>query len=298
MSFEIINPTTHEEWLEARTGFVTATEVASAHTTRTAANWQQIKDRKHGKTVFVGNKYTQWGHDREPELAQWATVFCNPDLLLNEDPQAIVTRGDFSASPDAFTLDWQEGAEFKTTSMPFLDNPARRRYVCQVQFTMWITGAKRWWLIAEEHDNFTPMEPTSDLLEPDEKLQAALVATAKELHAFIFDGVEPDWMGGGGEDAGELEAMVLRLAQLETQRTEIDTRINELKGQVGELCGESASREFGDWKLTVSTRKASTRFNGSAFKKDHPDLHKQYMTSKVKGSKSVSVKRIEKEDAA
>ena len=298
MSFEIITPASREAWLEERKRFVTATEVASAYTTRTVANWERIRDTKTGVAHFQGNVYTRWGHEREPVLAQYAELFVNAALVLNTDPQQMVVRDGVSASPDAFTLDYEEGAEFKTTTVPIADNPAYEKYLCQIQVALWITGAKRWHLIAEQHTDFVPGDITHEVIEPDTKLQAELVAVADELAQFVFDGVRPDWMGGADslDDALALEQLVTQLAAVQEQTAVLRQEETALKQQIGDLVGGSASDEVAGWKLTVSTTAPSLGFDSKAFKQDHAELWEQYRTRKVAGARRVGIKRI-KENA-
>lgn len=287
----VLTPATHEEWVELRQKHITATDVASAVTTKTVANWRRLKKEKIEGATFQGNKATEWGHAREPELFGYASTFLNPDLVLNDDPQMIVTRGArFSCSPDAYTKNVSTGAEFKTTNKPIKENRSYQRYLVQVQFTMWVTGAKQWYLVSEQHDNFVPVEITDELITADEPKQAGVVAVANELYEFVFNDVEPDWFGGAASD--ELTTLVTELGELEDQKRNLDQAISEHKALIGDLVGDSASEEIDGWKLTVSTRKPSLRFDSSAFKKDHEGLYKKYMNKQVKGSKTVTVKKI------
>lgn len=292
MTFEIITPATHEQWLEERTRFVTSTEVASAHETKTMANWQRIKEDKLQGSSFTGNKWTEWGHESEPELAEYAQVFLDNTLVLNTDPQQIVTRDGCSASPDAFNPDFSTGAEFKTTKVPLPDNPAFSRYLCQVQMCLWITGAKHWWLVWWQHENFVPVDIQSQKIMPDPELQAKLVETAAELSAYIFEDVTPSWFTDSAAFE-ELEPLVKRLGEVEQEKTRAEQEAKQLKARICELTGESASAELGGWKLTVWTRKPSKRFDSTKFKKEHEELYSQYMKTSGTPSKSVRIQKIE-----
>ncbi|STC97678.1 YqaJ viral recombinase family protein [Corynebacterium renale] len=300
-SMRQVKPETHEQWLQIRSEHVTATEVASAFVRRTAANWAEIRDRKQGARKFAGNACTRWGHERESEIFDYAQAFIYPDLVLNEDPQTIWVAGRFSATPDSFAPDLKRGCEFKTTSRPLVEKPQLRdQYLAQVQFTMWLAGAKEWALVVEQHDEFQPVELSHEMVAPDVELQHQLAETATDLYRFCFHGIRPAWMGGVGDSLEEVDALadaVQRLGEVEEQQKALGAEAKDLKATITSLCGESASEELGGWKLTVSTRKPSTRFNAAAFKKEHPDLHAEYMTSTVSGSTTVKVTRIEEEAA-
>lgn len=296
-----LKPDSHEQWLQVRAEHVTATEVASAFVRRSAANWSEIRDRKQGTRKFAGNAFTRWGHEREAEIFDYARAFIYPDLVLNEDPQTIWVAGRFSATPDSFTPDLKRGCEFKTTSRPLEDKPRlKEQYLAQVQFTMWLSGATEWALVVEQHDEFHPVELSHEMVKPDAHLQHQLAETANDLYRFCFHGIRPEWMGGVGDSLEEVDVLadvVERLGEVEEQQKALAAQAKGLKAQIMDMCGESASEELGGWKLTVSTRKPSKRFNAAAFKKEHPGLHAEYMTSKVAGSTTVRVSRIEEEAA-
>lgn len=65
MSVEIIPRESEEQWLTERRSRVTATDIGRLANGGPSV-FAAVKAEKHGVRSFFGNRYTEWGHEREP----------------------------------------------------------------------------------------------------------------------------------------------------------------------------------------------------------------------------------------
>ena len=146
-------------WLEARRQGVTATEVSKLAQGQPAQRRNILEEKLTGERSFLGNKYTDFGLEREPFIAAQLEAefgFKASDVLFHaeEDVRHLAT-------PDGVLLN-ADGtifiAEIKTGSKDLHpDGEAFRKstYMDQMQWQMYVIGSncKRCLFAWEQHDN-------------------------------------------------------------------------------------------------------------------------------------------------
>lgn len=177
-----------ENWIAARTQGITATDVRDA-AKGTSTDRRRIIAEKIGTRVtpdLAGNRYIDWGHEREPIILDWVArrFGIQPDGCI----YAKADQPRYLATPDGYSIDEMTeevlGVEVKTTKYdlwPFDDGglgkdgplalvtPAfahgqefrkdkgvrfwQTGYYDQMQWQMFVTGAKRWLFVFEQHDD-------------------------------------------------------------------------------------------------------------------------------------------------
>lgn len=176
----------HDEWLAARAGGVTATEVAKAATP--AGLKEVLANRANPQPVEV-NEYMQFGSDNE----DWIARVLKRDFGLMPNRWLIAADGipQHMATPDALSLDHTRIGEIKTGGKYSTDKHgelvppiAHRR---QMQWQMHCTGADlcvyAFMLRADVGGVFVPawMEPLTVIVPRDDVMIAALVKVADQL---------------------------------------------------------------------------------------------------------------------
>jgi len=155
------------EWFKARMGVITSSDFSKIITPKTmklSSSHDMIANKVvaqritgEDETDFTGNKWTERGHELEPEAASMYE-------LINEVETTTIgfaTRDDglVGCSPDRFVGD-QGGLEIKcpaahTHLASFFANSIADDHKCQVQGCLLITGFK-WWDVMSYHPNFPP----------------------------------------------------------------------------------------------------------------------------------------------
>lgn len=183
-----------DEWLNARKGRATASEFDKILTPTGKLSKQSLSYmRKLAREcviddpqAFAGNKFTEWGHDYEPEAADvFAELsgldvrevgFCisehNPVLGCSPD-RLIKSRDERGAEGD-----WCAGLEIKCPQVDthvnyLLANELPAKYKLQVHGSMAVTGLKKWFFVSY----FPGLNPLVVEVERDEfteQLSAAL----------------------------------------------------------------------------------------------------------------------------
>ena len=173
-----------DAWLTARNTGITASNAGSLATENSIDSI--LKSKFYSD--FVGNPATEWGIEREPILLDWAKFNQNKYLFRSDDNPR------FMATPDGFRLDTYgdiELCQVKTSSKPLTKIPAN--YYRQMQWEMYVMGAKRNLLVWEAHENFVPIdpEPVALWIDRDEetintlkKLADVLLRRLDEANAF------------------------------------------------------------------------------------------------------------------
>lgn len=165
------------EWLRARSRGITASDAAQLATRNSI---DRIATAKLFGSGFSGNVYTDYGAEREPEIASWvlreydiaasqALFHAEGDIRHLATPDGIADRGG--------TL---ELAEIKTTNKPWRSIP--RNYLRQVWWQQYVLGAERTLVVWEQHENFVPVgDPQAKWIDRDENEIAKLVTLAGHL---------------------------------------------------------------------------------------------------------------------
>jgi hypothetical protein len=160
-----------DAWLVARNAGVTASNAAKFTSLESLDS--VLKSKFYDG--FTGNAATDWGLEREPFLLDWAGFPQNKFLFHSIDNQR------FMATPDGIYSNADgdlETCQVKTTGKVMKTIPAH--YMRQVQWEMYVMGAKRCHFVVEEHENFVPinLEPKLWIVERDDEAIASLVKLA------------------------------------------------------------------------------------------------------------------------
>ena len=166
-------------WLKARADGVTATDAARLATPSSVK--QVVKDKVMGNS-FSGNAYTDFGRQREPEIARWVMErhgIPASGLLFHAEASKS-----HLATPDGLHCD-EEGrillAEIKTTNKVWKRIP--RSYMRQIWWQQYVLGAERTLMVWERHQDFVVVdrEPKFVWIDRDEAEIAKLVTLANEV---------------------------------------------------------------------------------------------------------------------
>jgi len=168
-------------WLEARMNGVTASDVAGFEKDITEQGLRSLVYKKLNNT-FKGNKWTDWGIEREPIILDILGLDQNTNLFRSEEEIR------FMATPDSVQIE-DDGTvnliQVKTTSKGWSKIP--ENYVRQCQWEMYVMGAVSNTLVWEQHDNFIPtdLEPKQEVLLRDDEEISRLVETAKQFLQYL-----------------------------------------------------------------------------------------------------------------
>lgn len=239
-------------WLAERRSGITATEVRdlAAGKIRT----QDLIDLKLGRTVdsFTGNAFTQWGKDRESVVAEVMSgegfreesrVFHHPD------------NSRYLASPDGIRIDFDENIDVLEIKTAGYDLPPgsvalrEKGYALQVQWVMFVIGARRGRFVVEERighprEGFMAGDLFRHWIERDDDVIKALRFIADEFLAELDKQRE--------EGAPEIDEHVDTLA------------VNYLRGLAAEKEGkalkESSYRQLVEAGVSQKSELASVTF--------------------------------------
>lgn len=171
-----------DAWYDARRSGVSATAVARA---ATPAGFAAEVENMLNPVDIGDNEYMRFGRDWEAWIvdnipAQYGLTHNNWLIHAEGHPWQMAT-------PDAVNDDWSLIGEVKTTGKDWGDNAIPIQYRRQVQWQMYVTGAKAcvfaWLLRIENQDGFVPgwFEPKHIIIERDTNMIADLVTVAERL---------------------------------------------------------------------------------------------------------------------
>jgi predicted phage-related endonuclease len=189
------------QWLEERRKGVTATEVSKLAKGQPAVRRNLLAEKETGESSFHGNRYTNWGLEREQVIAGEMEVkfgFEASDILFFSD-----SNQRHLATPDAIYLaeDHNLIAEIKTSKHNLASTGShfqKSTYQDQMQWQLYVCNAMRCLYAWEQHDDNwvedefgverpTPTLRTWEWIERDDARIAELVLIADEFLA------EMDW---------------------------------------------------------------------------------------------------------
>lgn len=198
------------EWYAARARGVTASEVHKLRVGGARARRELLAAKRAGGVGedLSGNKYIRWGQVREEFIAEWISrrfgIGANQTLFHGLNPRHLAT-------PDGVGVDFDETLlvhEIKTSKHDLNPHDSDGHfwgtgYFDQIQWQLWVTGAKRCLFVWEQHDdNWDPWpedgprplrsEPGFEWFERDEARIAELVAVADDFLAALDEGAEPE----------------------------------------------------------------------------------------------------------
>jgi len=257
----IVSSEDREDWLQARTQGVTATDVARLANSGAAARATLLAEKLGKVRSFTGNVFTEHGKAREVVIAEWVEKVFGIEpcgLLL-----AAADNLRYLATPDGLGDD--EGAEIKTTNKPWPDlDDVPRIYIDQSQWGMRVSGKSRWLFAWEEHENFVPthMEPNWFWIERDDFRIAELENIADGFLAEMDAPYQPT------EYDVLIAQYVARKQVVEQAQLELSEVDEKLRSMLAEKVSEKVVTPFGN--LTWSTPKPRQIFDAAAFKVAQP----------------------------
>lgn len=172
-----------EEWLQARSMGVTATQVARA---ATSAGFKQVIQDLEMHAEVTPNDVMLWGNLREPYIAQ--VVKERFGIMPND---WLISRPGLDswmmATPDGLSQDHKLIAEIKTSARSLEKIPIA--YMRQMQWQLWVTGAERclfaWEQRLDAPDGFAPgFDVSTQWVERDEEMISELVRVAQDVQEY------------------------------------------------------------------------------------------------------------------
>lgn len=274
--FTVIETVNRDEWLKARMGVLTATDIARLYAGG-PAEWESVRREKQGERKEFDSKYMAWGREREQTITDYVKMFVDSSLEPND--KLLVSTDDprIGATPDM--IGPEVCGEMKTSKHPMPDMSAglsltgmALRYYMQVQVQLMVTGANACVFAWEQHDdqwpNPAPLDIKHQIIRPDKAAIRAIRETVDRFH----DG--PD------TDTAEVARFVHELRKLDYERRQIETREKEVRELLRRLVGEGDKIVTPDGSVSVSKPTTRMSFDTGRFKKANPDGYAEYMTEK------------------
>lgn len=268
---EIIPRESEEQWLKERQSRVTATDIGRLANGGPSV-FAAVKAEKNGVRSFFGNRYTDWGHEREPVIVGHLTF-----LFGIEPNDSLYVNGGRAATPDGVGPDAL--AEVKTTVRPWADLAALRsnqpKYYDQSLWAQAVAEMDKTVFAFEPHENFIPGEVQHFEIPRDEDRLAELYEVEQHFLEYLHT----------EQQQGEWDAFMATYYEADALMKEAVARVEALKAEFREKAGDrevAAKTPFGS--ISYATPKPRATFDTTAFKKAHVDLAEQF-TKLVPASK-------------
>ena len=287
-----VDSTDEEAWHAARSTtddgqiVVTASEVAALASGGTST-WANLRAEKAGgKRRWGGNEYTEWGHEREPVIAEavralYPKLQANSRLVINDDdPRWRATPDMIGESGDTLcqikTVLWA-GKKWTAEDVP-------KRYVDQMQWEMLTTGAYFNLLAVEYYDRledgvFVPTflfeDPHTILIERDDDRIAELVAIAEQ---FVAMG-EPDTLDLYLADYARADA------REKAAKAEKEAARKLIAKEIAERPSGKYVSDLGSVTQGADTTKTVTVLNEERLKEKAPKTWARYAEEQTKTTK-------------
>lgn len=286
-----------EQWLEARKGFVTATEVAQL-ARRGEAYWQELHEIKMGVREMKDLSHIpaiRHGREREPLIVPYVQSL-EADMVHNED--LVVRLGRYAATPDLIG-DGIVG-EIKTvkdTRLAKLQDAGdwpTSQYYDQVQWQLFVTGAIACVFAWE------PCEMWEGEFVPREDLRDHITIHRDEERIKQLRSVADRFLEGNGtpEAPKTAQGLLVELARVRAEKDRIVAPVLEeekrILDELKQLAdGRAAAWEHDGVRVTVTGERESKRLDKKRLFADHPQIAEdEYMvTSKVAPSIRVTEKK-------
>lgn len=293
---KILRFESEDEWLAARRQYVTATMIARLAQSR--SEWQRVWDEREHGSSFHGNRYTDWGKDREPNIAAYIQMFGDSRFERNE--ALFVHEDGVSAATPDMVLD-DEGdlmlAEIKTVkaelawSRPPAGSHPRdfipAKYYDQVQWQLFVTGAHRCVFAWEPHDDFFPQQIEWCLVERD-------ADRVRELCQIRDEFLAGDWRDDARPD---VSSILRRLHEVRLMKRPLDEEEQELLDELRECLGdEDTAFEDAGFKISWTLPKPRKTWQKKEFEEAHPDLVAEFTKEVPAKSRTLRVTEV-KNDA-
>jgi hypothetical protein len=146
-------------WLRARAGGVTATEVRDLRAEQTTVRALIEKKRTGDFEDLSHVRHIAHGNNREPVIAAWIAQRFN--IQPNDYVISALANTRHLATPDGIGLNFDEElliSEIKTSKYNLDPNDSsshfgKTGYFYQIQFQLYVTGARRCLFVWEQHDD-------------------------------------------------------------------------------------------------------------------------------------------------
>ena len=299
MSFTILHSISREEWLEQRKGYLTATDIASIRTGSEKA-FRELWEKKRKGETFRGNRYTEWGHEREPHIGAHVQSVLGKSELLPNDQLYVKDGTKHAATPDMVSKDGSFSCQIKTVGLSRdWDDIAHLPldYRVQVEWEMYVLGIDECLFVWEQRldgeDGFIVGETKHGLVKSDPKLRARLLQIAAD-----FEEYEPAEVEDGGDDF-TVRALIQDLVETMEERSELmaeekvlKERLEKIQHDLLQEIGEDPRRiGYPEGVLEVNAGRVSNRFDRKAFAAEYPDLESKFIVESV-GKPTVSFKAV------
>lgn len=272
------------------------------------SRWPEVQRERDGRNDFRGNRYTEWGKEREPSIAAWLTAFVDSRLVHNDDPQDLYIHEDgvSAATPDMVADEGPDGlllAEIKTVKetrewvMPRSQEEAKRiiplQYWYQVQWQLYVTESFRcifaWETYRDTGAGFEPVgDPEFFVIERDEEDIQEMVERVDEF------------LGG----AWRSEERPLRIDHILQKLHEVRVLLKPLKEDEQELLDElreclgdqDATFEGAGLRVSYTMPRPRRTWQKKEFEAAHPELVEQFTREVPAGQRSLRVTEVKPND--
>ena len=299
MSFTILNSSSREEWLEQRKGYLTATDIASIRT-GSEKSFRELWEKKHKGETFRGNRFTEWGNEREPHIGAHVQSVLGKSELLPNDQLYVKDGTKHAATPDMVSKDGSFSCQIKTVGLSRdWDDIAHlpQDYRAQVEWEMYVLGIEECLFVWEQRldgeDGFIVGETKHGLVKSDPKLRARLLQIAAD-----FEEYEPDEIEQGDDDfmvralIQDLVETMEKRSELMAQEKVLKERLEKIQADLLQEIGEDPRRiGYPEGVLEVNAGRVSNRFDRKAFAAEYPDLESKFIVESV-GKPTVSFKAV------
>ena len=250
-----------DDWLAQRRDYVTATDVARLYTS--AAEWRKVRAEKNGTAPELRQSpEMQWGNDREAALIRYAQTV-DPTIVAN-DQIAVHPDGPWAATPDGIG----DGTicECKTGSSAGLER-AHRKYMAQVQWQLWVTGADGCLYVTEERDwddmGFAPGARSHVWIDRDEDLIVELLDVAERFLS--------------GDDVSELDVLIAAVVDIQAEADKVADRLEEAKQALREHVGDRDFTHDGPFgRMSLTLPKPRVTFDAKRLQAERPDVASEF----------------------
>lgn len=259
----------YEGWQADRSTGVTASEMSIlAHGSRAA--WAKLKAEKQGiAPKWTGNKYTQWGHDREPVImafleAEYGIVPNDHVLRNDDDPRAMGT-------PDGTHPKGDVLGEAKTSKKDRWERVSAG-YVTQAQWNMRVTGASAVVLAVEYYD-----ERDDGSLVPRyfNDFDVFIIDRDEDEIDYLNDLLEQFYAMG---EVTEIDALLAERLEATDVLDEAKADLADVDARLHALIGDKDKFKYVSDLGTVTLVKPKARetFDKKKFGESHPELLEQF----------------------
>ena len=193
-----------EEWLRARKGRLTASQMAKVITAtgKLSAQWEKLAIKLAAECVkpeempaFIGNIHTDRGHELEPVAREWFTQWSGLDVrtvgFVTKEGNPVL-----GCSPDALIYEGKSpvaGLEIKcplveTHALYHYENQLPEAYRAQVHGSMAVTGLRKYWFMSfnEGTEPFTKLVEWDDYTDKVAEALDEFVIKYSEIRASVI----------------------------------------------------------------------------------------------------------------